>query len=202
MIAIQLKNGIPARQRAGRLGCQRGVSTVQIAVAILVGAILILGGLGSFRYVTQSTMNNDMANMSDLVSLTKQYSQTRGGTTAFTAANITTANLAGLNFFPTTSGSGAATIASMSSGKAISAGPINVDTGTTTSANGVRYTVVGYTGNECLDLVPKVSGLVNRIEIPAGTLVKANGATFADATLTTACKAANDNVTITMDVRG
>ena len=185
-----------------RRGLQRGISTVQIAVAILVGAILLMGGLGAFRYVTQATMNNDMANVSDLVSLTKQYGQTRGGYAAFTATNITTANLSGLNFFASSSGTGATTIAAMSSGKSVTAGPINVDTGTTTTPNGIRYSVVGYTGNECLDLVPKISNLVNRIEIPAGTLIKANGGTYTDATLSTACKAASDNVAMSVDIKG
>ena len=103
----------------------RGVSTVQIAVALLVGVILILGGLGSFRYVTQSGMNGDLGNISDLVSLTRQYAQMRGAS-AFSAVNITTANLAGLNFFPSTSGTGADTVANMSSGKSVIVGPINV----------------------------------------------------------------------------
>lgn len=182
---------------------QRGISMVQIAVAILVTAIITLGGLGAFRYITGSAMNNDASDVSDLVAMTKQYTQTRGGYSALTAANITIPNLAGLQFFANTSGTGAGTTAYTTSGKQFTAvAPINVDTGAAASPNGIQFVATGYLTKECLDLIPKLGSLVSRIEIPAGTAVKTSSTQLDLTQLTTQCNAGADNVTIVLDIHG
>ena len=81
-----------------RLNKQRGITTVQIAIGILVGVIALIGSFGGFQYIAQAKLNLDMNAMQDLKTATARYGSTLG-TGGFTTTNVTTAQLNNLGFF-------------------------------------------------------------------------------------------------------
>lgn len=167
---------------------QAGVSTIQVAVAILVGGILTMGGLGAFRYVTGANMNNDAAVIADWATQTKGYNNSRTG--ALNKTGITMTNLVNIGFLDvaratpagSTGSTGGTTTGkvytgvTMPSGKILtSVTPVKSGTGgawpdTATpeeAGSAIKFELSGYNAGECQQLVPKIATVAVSVAVTA-----------------------------------
>lgn len=168
---------------------QSGISNIQLIVYILVGAILILGGIGLLSYIDKAKVNNDVQELTDLKASTVSYGAQRGGN----FGGVTTDSLAGLNFFPTNRVSGSA-------GSRIVAnqwkGNVTAAPATTISANdSVEFTYSGVPSTPCKSLVAQLADVASIISVN-GTVVKPNGGTINEATMVQQCEQTTDNASI------
>ena len=84
------------RQNIRRLA-QRGITNVQILIAIGVGLVLLIGALAGMSYFNRAKVHNEVVAVADLKSNVVTYGAKVG---QFTAANTTMATLAGQSFWP------------------------------------------------------------------------------------------------------
>jgi hypothetical protein len=168
---------------------QAGISNVMLMIYLLVGAIVLLGGMGGLKYIDKSKVGNEVQELTDLKASTISLGNQRGGT----YAGITTASLAGLDFWPRnriTGAGAAATVTNQWKGPVTAAAAqLNVPN------DSIEYSYSGYPASACKQVVMDAAAIVNQITVGA-TLVKAANAPVDEAAMTTACDAGGDNGTI------
>lgn len=174
---------------SARRKAQQGFSNVQIAIGILVGAIIMLGSLGGYQYIVQAKVNNEVSTISDLRSATLRYGQFAG---AFSTTNVTLAILNGQNFFRssglTVTGAGTTLAVTNQWGGAVTA--------TNSGGNFIDFTFNGVPDEACNEIARQLDNVVSQITINT-TVTKAIGAASNLATVTTQCAAnANSNTMI------
>jgi type II secretory pathway pseudopilin PulG len=170
---------------------QRGISLIQVLVAISVGGlftyIAVVYGLDK---VNQTKVQNEVTALADLKANVVAYGS-RVGT--FTAANATSAVLVGQQLFPegVVNGTAAAPVVSNGWG-----GSITVAVGTVnTAGDSLVFTSPGYPEQACAVLGTSLDSVASRIVIGA-TVTKAAGGATDPAAVNTACAAGGDNNTI------
>ena len=94
-ITTQIIRRVPTQRL--RRAAQRGITNVQIIIAIGVGLVLLIGALAGLNYFTKAKVHNEVAAITDLKSNIVNYGAKKG---QFTAANTTMAILVGQNFWP------------------------------------------------------------------------------------------------------
>ena len=166
---------------------------ITILAGVALTAILLIGGLPALNAIFQGQANNDLGNITQMITQAKTWSATHNST----FSGMTTQIASGYNWFATSTGSGTSTVGVLSSGASVTVAATNV----TSTNDGVAFTITGYKSNQCADLVQKVAPLVNSITV-GGTAVKANGGMVNDATAGTQCAAGADNTTIVLSVKG
>ena len=147
---------------------QAGISSLQIVVALAVGALLLTGGVGGFKYIEQQKVNNDMAELGDI----------RAGLVDFASKHNTTFTGFTLNIgckqqvFPDTrcSGTGATAAVSNIWGGSYSGTIVNLNSGTN---NGYRLGSSGLSDNACIKEIGYQWTQWAKIEVGT-TVVKAN----------------------------
>ena len=169
---------------------QEGNSSIQTAIALMVGVILLIGAIGAYQYITQAKVNNDIAELSDLKNSTVRYGQSVG---TFTATNDTIAILTSLNFFPsprvTGSGTAGAAVTNQWGGTIVpSLGTVN------TAGDSLVFTYTGVPTSACRELVTKMDNIATAVSVNA-TATKLAGAATVAATAIPLCLA-GDNQTI------
>jgi hypothetical protein len=168
---------------------QAGISNVQLMIYLLVGAIVLVGGMGGIKYIDKSKVNNELAELTDLKASTISLSNARGGN--FTG--VTLGTLAGLDFFPRNrvTGTGAATAVTNQWKGAVTAVPATLNV----TNDALAFTYTGYPASACKAVVIEAASVVNRIVVGT-TQVKAPGGVVNEDTLITACDAGADNNSI------
>ena len=169
---------------------QEGNSSIQTAIALMVGVILLIGAIGAYQYISQAKVNNDLAEIADLKNATVRYGQSVG---TFTATNDTVAILTSLSFFPsprvTGSGTAAAVITNQWGGTIVpSLGTVN------TAGDSLVYTYTGVPTSACRELVTKLDNIATVVTV-GGATTKAAGAATVAATAIPLC-VAGDNQTL------
>lgn len=173
---------------------QSGVSIITIMVVLIVGAIILLGGTNSLKYIESSKVANDLDELNDLRASTISYGNNRGGN--FTGVSLAT--LAGLEFFPAArvTGTGAST-AVTNQWK----GNVTVAAATVINTNdAIAYTYTGVPSSACKKLGMDAARIVNLIRVGSTTVKATTTGAVNEANLTTACDAANDNASITYTI--
>jgi len=177
---------------------EAGVTNTQVAIVVLVGVILLLGALGGYQYIVQAKVNNEISTLTDLRAATVRYGQFAG---TFTEANVTTATLAGMNFFAssglTVGGAAAA------NGAAAAITVTNQWGGTVIPAVGtsailgdsIAFSFTGVSTVACRELGTKVDNIASGVTIN-GVVTKATGAATLPATVVTNCAAGDNNTMV------
>lgn len=174
---------------------QAGVSSVQVVVSLAVGALILVGGVGAFKYIEQQKMNNDMAELTDI----------RAGLVDFAGKHNTSFSAFSKEIgcrqqvFPATrcSGTGATTTISNTWGGSYDFTAVNVSGGTN---NGARLSSTGYSDVACMKEIGYQWDQWAKIEV-ASKVVKATAtAVISDEDLNDACS--NGTNTIHWTVRG
>ena len=146
---------------------QRGITTVQIAIGILVSIIALVGSFGGFQYVAQAKVNTDMNMMADLKTATVRYGSTLGAA-GFTFANVNTDVLKRLGFFDSAGygvyGGVLASTATHQSGGTVQAS-LPLDEGVMTPVSeGITFTWKGLPSTACRELALRVGTLAWSVE--------------------------------------
>ena len=169
---------------------QAGVSNIQIMLAILIGAILLLGGLGLTRWIDKTKVNNDLAELSELKARTVTYGSQHGGT----FAGFTQEMAIGFDFFPSNRISGAV------GSRVIQnqwKGQITVVPHTINIANdGLLYTYTGVPSSACKDLAMQAGTIAARMAVGVVTVKASPVAALDEDALIKACDAASDNASL------
>ncbi len=155
---------------------QRGVSNIQVAIVILVGILLLLGGLSGYRYIQQAKTNNEIQTLTDL----KAQVIRLGEFSPITLNATTGANqLGALGFFSNS------TIKVRTDGSAENTwgGDVTAIAPTTSS---IEFTYVGVPSAVCGDIATKLNAVADSINV-AGVEVKAAGADADIAAVATNC---------------
>jgi hypothetical protein len=164
------------------LARQKGFNNVQIAVGILVAVVTMLGSLGSYVYVSQAKVNNEISELNDLQSNTVRYGAAISS--AFTSSNMTLAILSGINFFPSSRVSGSSTTPVVSNQWG---GAITVAVGTiNSSGDSIAFSYTGVPDYACKEIATKVDNIASIITVNS-VVVKSNGSASSAATVGTAC---------------
>ena len=192
------------QRRTARPSTQRGITTVQIAIGILVSVIALVGSFGGFQYVAQAKVNTDVAAMLDLKAATQRYG-TSLGSGGFTKDNVTTATLINLGFFGSSgfvlSGTiPSQTVANQYGGAVTAAVPTNSTDEIATLTEGISFTWNGLPSAACRELALRLDTLALSVQAKAGSSatfqkVKSLGAAMIPANAATGCaSASSDNV--------
>jgi len=177
-------------KKQNQLKKQEGNSSIQVAIGLMVGVILLIGAIGAYQYINQAKVNNDIAELTDLKNSTVRYGQSVG---TFTSTNSTIAILTSLNFFPnprvTGSGTAAAAVTNQWGGAITTAlGTVN------TAGDSLVFTYTGVPTAACRELVTKLDNIATTVSV-GGTVTKAAGATTVAATAIPLC-VTGDNQTL------
>lgn len=170
---------------------QRGNMIVNVAIGMGVMAIIVLGSMYGFTKYQDAKVNNDLQELSDLKSSTVKYGQSLG--VGFDATNVTTARLAGLNFWDKSKvvGTGAAAVVNNQWGGTVTPAPGNINA----AGDSIDYSYTGYGEYACKEIAQKVDTIASRVKIN-GTQTKANGAATNVDTVITQCENGAGNNTI------
>ena len=145
---------------------QRGITTVQIAIGILVSIIALVGSFGGFQYVAQAKVNTDMNMMADLKTATVRYGSTLGAA-GFTFANVNTDVLKRLGFFDSAGYGvydGVKSTATHQYGGTVQAS-LPLDEGVMTPVSeGITFTWKGLPSTACRELALRVGTLAWSVE--------------------------------------
>lgn len=114
---------------------QAGVSSLQIVVALAVGALLLSSGAGAFKYIEQQKANNDMAELADIKAGAVDWASKHN--TSFNGLNLDIACRQQIFAQKSCTGTGAATAAANLWGGSYAIAATNVSGGTN---NGLRLT--------------------------------------------------------------
>ena len=205
-----MKNATPLpfalQRRTARPSTQRGITTVQIAIGILVSVIALVGSFGGFQYVAQAKVNTDVAAMLDLKAATQRYG-TSLGSGGFTTSNMTTATLINLGFFGSSgfvlSGTiPSQTVANQYGGAVTAAVPTSTTDEIATLTEGISFTWNGLPSAACRELALRLDTLAWSVQAKpgSGTLqkVKSLGAAMSPANAATGCASAKSDNTLTV----
>jgi hypothetical protein len=164
------------------LAKERGFNNVQIAVGILVTVVVLLGSIGSYVYVSQAKVNNEVSELNDLQNNTVKYGATLS--TAFSSSNTTLAILSGINFFPSSRVTGTSTAPVVANQWG---GLITVAVGTTvTTGDSIAFSYTAVPDYACKEIATKVDSIASIVTVN-GTSVKSNGSSANPTTVGTAC---------------
>ncbi len=162
------------QRRTARPSTQRGITTVQIAIGILVSIIALVGSFGGFQYVAQAKVNTDINILADLKTSTVRYGSTLGPGGFIATTNVTMAQLNNLGFFALTG----LTVASDASVKNQYNGAVAVAVAANTDiepgTEGLNFTFSGLPSAACRDIASRIDNIAHSIK--AG--IKAGGAVF------------------------
>jgi PilS N terminal len=158
---------------------QQGYSTVQVAIGVLVGIIVLLGAIGGYSYVSGAKINNELQEITKLKDSVLKYSQT---TPTFTTSNVTGPILASMNFFPVGRYNATTNNVSNQWGGTIvpAAGTIAV------AGDSINFTFNNVPVGECQELTGKFETIADVIAI-ASTAIKDASHTFSQSAVLTAC---------------
>lgn len=168
---------------------QAGVSGVQVVVSLAVGALILLSGIGAFKYIEQQKMNNDMAELTDI----------RAGLVDFASKHNTSFSAFSKDIgckqqvFPAVrcSGTGASTAISNTWGGSYDFTVVNVSGGTN---NGARLSSTGYSDVACAKEIGYQWDQWAKIEVGT-TVVKSTATqTIDDAGINTACAGGTNTI--------
>ncbi len=126
---------------------QRGISVVQIAVTILVGAILILGGLAAFRYITGASMNNEAGDIAQIITQIKSIKSTNADSLVSTNMD-SQAELEAMGLIYQTQG-----------GRVVAYLP------DATNKVPVQVTIPNFNQDECREILPKINKGINYLKV-------------------------------------
>ena len=193
-----MKNATPLpfalQRRTARPSTQRGITTVQIAIGILVSIIALVGSFGGFQYVAQAKVNTDINILADLKTATVRYGSSLGNG-GFTAGNSAMAVLNNLGFFASTGltvgGSATEPTVKNQYQGAVTVLPAvvaDIDPGT----EGLTFTFADLPSAACRDLALRIDNLAHAIKAtPAKTgnasTVKALGKAMDPVAAATGC---------------
>jgi hypothetical protein len=141
---------------------QRGVSNIQVAIVVLVGILLLLGGLSGYRYIEQAKINNEIQTITDVRASVIRFGAFRD----LTGMDENTAATEG--FFANTT---IRQVGGLVPGVFNQWGGLVTVTGT---ATGITLTQAGVPGAACIDLVTRLDGVANTVVVGSET-VKAAG---------------------------
>lgn len=173
---------------------QRGVSLINIAIILVVSALLTSAALLYYnRYTTKTRVQNEIQTITDLRANVVAYGARVG---QFTATNSTLAALAGQNFFPAqnVSGTGANLAVTNQWG-----GALTVALGTLVNAgDSLVFTSAGIPNAACAEVAGSLDNVASVISINDKQTKAAGGVTTA-ADVTTNCSSNDQNkVTVTL----
>lgn len=155
------------QRRKARPSTQLGITTVQIAIGILVSVIALVGSFGGFQYVALAKVNTDMNMMADSKTATVRYGLTLEAA-GFTTANVKTEVLKLLGFFDSAGygvygGVTASTATHQYGGTVEAALPLD-DGVMTPQSEGISYTWKGLPSTACRELALRVGTLAWTLE--------------------------------------
>lgn len=167
---------------------ERGISLINIAIILVVSALLTSAALLYYnRYTTKTRVQNEIQTITDLRANVVTYGARVG---QFTAANATLTALAGQNFFPPTnvSVSGGTTTVTNQWG-----GDLSVAVGKLVNdGDSLVFTSAGIPDAACTEIAGSLDNVAATIKVNA-TDTKAAGAKTSAATVTTACNKSDAN---------
>jgi PilS N terminal len=76
---------------------QNAYTTVEVAIGVLAGLIILLGSVTAYAYIKDARTNNDLSLLTRLGDATQKYG---AANTTFNSTNVSSALLASNNFFP------------------------------------------------------------------------------------------------------
>ena len=152
-----------SRRQTARKQAQRGITTVQVAIGILVSVIALVGSFAGFQYVQQAKVNTDVAAMADLKAATMRYGSVLG-TNGFTNGNSTVPQLISMGFF----GSSAFSVTSTTAVLNQYQGQVSVALPTTTELpsnfDGLAFSFFGMPATSCRDVAMRIDNLATAIQ--------------------------------------
>lgn len=156
---------------------QKGISTVQVAIGIMVSVIVLLGAIGGYQYVNQGKVGNEIAAISDLKVATVKYGSSVG---SFTASNTPVDTLNTWGFWNNSA-------FTWSSGSVANqwGGSVTVSAPTTSS---LSFTFSAVPQSACIDLAGKLDNVADSITV-GSTSVKSTGSKSSISGHTGACVA-------------
>ena len=149
-----------SRRQTVRKQAQRGITTVQVAIGILVSVIALVGSFAGFQYVQQAKVNTDVAAMADLKTATMRYGSVLG-TNGFTNSNSSLPQLISMGFF----GSSAFSVTSTTAVLNQYQGGVSVALPTEVSSNeGLAFSFLGMPATSCRDVAMRIDNLAVAIQ--------------------------------------
>ena len=150
-----------SRRQTARKQAQRGITTVQVAIGILVSVIALVGSFAGFQYVQQAKVNTDVAAMADLKAATMRYGSVLG-TNGFTNGNSTLPQLISMGFF----GSSAFSVTSTTAVLNQYQGPVSVALPDDLGSNfdGLAFIFQGMPATSCRDVAMRIDNLAAMIQ--------------------------------------
>ena len=149
-----------SRRQTARKQAQRGITTVQVAIGILVSVIALVGSFAGFQYVQQAKVNTDVAAMADIKAATMRYGSVLG-TNGFTNSNSSLPQLISMGFF----GSSAFSVTSTTAVLNQYQGGVSVALPTEVSSNeGLAFSFLGMPATSCRDVAMRIDNLAVAIQ--------------------------------------
>jgi hypothetical protein len=186
------------RRQTVRQQAQRGITTVQVAIGILVSVIALVGSFAGFQYVQQAKVNTDVAAMADIKTATMRYGSVLG-TNGFTANNSSLTQLISMGFF----GSSAFSVTSNTAVLNQYQGGVSVaiPNDLTSNFDGLTFTFAGMPPTSCRDVAMRIDNLATTIRIfnpnsGVTTSVKPLNGTLDAASVIAGCGPASNNALI------
>jgi hypothetical protein len=185
---------IAMKRRTARPSNQRGITTVQVAIGILVSIIALVGSFGGFQYVAQAKVNTDVNYLADLKTATVRYGSSLGAG-GFTATNATLSQLNNLGFFNSTgmfvtAGTPPTVQHQYQGAVTVAVAAIDdIDLG----SEGLNFTFADLPATACRDIALRIDNLAHSIKAtPAKTggtasVVKTKGGTLDPVAAATGC---------------
>ena len=155
-----------SRRQTARKQAQRGITTVQVAIGILVSVIALVGSFAGFQYVQQAKVNTDVAAMADIKAATMRYGSVLG-TNGFTLGNSSLPQLISMGFFGSSAFSVSSTTAVLNQyqGQVSVALPIEIS-----SNEGLAFIFQGMPATSCRDVAMRIDNLATTIRGGNGSL--------------------------------
>ena len=184
-----------SRRQTARKQAQRGITTVQVAIGILVSVIALVGSFAGFQYVQQAKVNTDVAAMADIKTATMRYGSVLG-TNGFHTGNSSLPQLISMGFFGSSAFSVSGTTAVLNQYQ----GPVSVAIPNDLGSNfdGLAFTFAGMPATSCRDVAMRIDNLATTIKIFNGnsgltTTVKPLNGTLDAASVIAGCGPASNN---------
>ena len=149
-----------SRRQTARKQAQRGITTVQVAIGILVSVIALVGSFAGFQYVQQAKVNTDVAAMADLKAATMRYGSVLG-TNGFHTGNSSLPQLISMGFFGSSAFSVSGTTAVLNQYQ----GPVSVAIPNDLGSNfdGLAFIFQGMPATSCRDVAMRIDNLAATI---------------------------------------
>lgn len=162
----------------------RGVSTVGIAITIMVSIIVLMGSVSGYYYLQQAKINNEVQLLTRLKQNTVRYGQVVG---TFTSSNVTLATLGTMGFFDdslltTTETGGVVTGVTNQWGGAVTVAIVDVFT----TGDSIQFINQLVPSSVCADLGSRLDSIAIRVGVE-NTRTKESTGTSDLSKLQTAC---------------